>query len=216
MMRQTVLLRALGEANLHGLAARTGACEALAELRSAHERLWDLEDCARSTSAGDAEIARVKRAIDRENALRHRLIDAADCALGASDARHRPAAQRSYSETIGELCDRLLILDLKIANLQQLALDPELPRADSARCRDRQLHQSKWRLHLQQCLAQQLADHHSGRALLAPRAEFKLYNDPLLNPITRREGAGDGLRKLGSCAELAEGRPKTEFPKSVP
>jgi hypothetical protein len=133
--------------------------------------------------------AAVKRAIDRENARRHRLIDAVDAALCATAAPYRPAAQRCYSETLGELCDRLLILDLKIGNLQRLALDAELPPAESARCRDHHQHQTRWRLHLQQCLAQQLADHRSGRALLAPRAEFKLYNEPLLNPVTRGEAS---------------------------
>lgn len=185
---QTTLLRALGDANWLGVTIRTGAAEALSELRAAHERLWALEDCARSTSADDAEIARVKRAIDRENGRRHRLIDAVDAALSAAAAApYRPATQRCYSETLAELCDRLLILDLKLANLQRLALDLDLPAAETTRCRDRHQHQIRWRLHLQQCLAQQLADHHSGRAVLAPRAEFKLYNEPLLNPVTRGE-----------------------------
>ena len=183
----TTLLRALGEANWHVITRRTGASEVLSELRAAHERLWALEDCARSTSAGDAEIARGKRAIDRANGRRHRLIDALDAALNAGVAHHRAPAQRCYSETLGELCDRLLILDLKIANLQRLAHDVDLPAAESERCGDRHAHQRRWRAHLQQCLAEQLADHGTGRALLAPRAEFKLYNEPLLNPVTRSE-----------------------------
>jgi hypothetical protein len=186
---QTSLRRALGEANWLGLSARTGTSEALGELRAGHERLWALEDCARSTSADDGEIARVKRAIDRENARRHRLIDAVDAALSATASPYRPSAQRCYSETLGELCDRLLILDLKIGNLQRLALDVELPAAESTCCRERLAHQTKWRLHLQQCLAEQLADHRTGRAVLAPRAEFKLYNEPLLNPVTRGEAS---------------------------
>jgi hypothetical protein len=197
---KTTLLRALGDANWHGISSRTGASEVLSDLRAAHEQLWALEDCARSTSADDAEIARVKRAIDRENGRRHRLIDALDAALRAGVAPCRPPAQRCYSETLGELCDRLLILDLKIANLQRLTQDVELPSAESARCSERHAHQARWRAHLQQCLAEQLADHGTGRALLAPRAEFKLYNEPLLNPVTRAEGEGDGLRKLGSRA----------------
>ena len=195
---KATLLRALGDANWDGISRRVGASEVLSDLRAAHEQLWALEDCARSTSADDTEIARVKRAIDRENGRRHRLIDAVDAALNAAVAPYRPATQRSYSETLGELCDRLLILDLKIANLQRLARDAALPAAESARCGERHAHQTRWRAHLQQCLSEQLADHGTGRARLAPRAEFKLYNEPLLNPVTRAEGEGDGLRKLGS------------------
>ncbi len=185
---KTTLLRALGDANWHGISRRTGASEVLSDLRATHEQLWALEDCARSTSADDAEIARVKRAIDRENGRRHRLIDALDAAMNAAVAPYRPATQRFYSETLGELCDRLLILDLKIGNLQRLAHDPALPAGESARCSERHAHQTRWRAHLQQCLSEQLADHGTGRARLAPRAEFKLYNEPLLNPVTRAEG----------------------------
>jgi len=74
-------------------------------------RLEGLEDRARSTRCPAFEIVAVKRPIDAANAERHVLIDALDEQLGY---RPGPDAHVIHSQTVGELSDRLTILELKI------------------------------------------------------------------------------------------------------
>src|SRR5215813_14201455 len=83
--------------------------ELLLRLQYLHRRQWELEDNARSINATSDQIAAIKGLIDASNTERHRLIDAIDAATGIVHA----GPGRLYSETVGELCDRLLILDLK-------------------------------------------------------------------------------------------------------
>lgn len=181
------LKRALGEQTRRALRGRAGSMATLRRLRSIHEQLWVLEDRARSARAGDAEIAEIKRQIDRKNGERHRLIDRLDRALHARTATGAARSLRRYSETAGEICDRLLILDLKIEHVARLSLDLELPELERARCRRKLAQQLERLAHVQACLCEQLLAQAAGHALSVPRGEFKLYNDPLLNPVTRKE-----------------------------
>jgi hypothetical protein len=181
-------LRALGPEALALLPARGDVIERLAALWRTHVELWDLEDRARSREASDGEIAAVKREIDRLNGERHRLIDALDAAL-AGEASRAPLAlpARLYCQTLGELCDRLLILELKTARLERLVDDPTLAADARGTCEESLGSQARWRAHLRACFVDQLTEQAAGRAVAPPRAEHKLYNDRRLNPINRRE-----------------------------
>jgi hypothetical protein len=181
-------LRALGPEALALLPARGDVVERLAALWRTHVELWDLEDRARSRQASDGEIAAVKRQIDRLNGQRHRLIDALDVAVG----RQGPATPvagpaRLYCQTLGELCDRLLIVELKTTRLERLVDDPTLAVDARATCEESLASQARWRAHLRACLVDQLIAQAAGRAVAPPRAEHKLYNDRRLNPVNRRE-----------------------------
>jgi hypothetical protein len=157
----------------------------LADLLDVHRRLWSLEDLARSIQAAAEDLARVKHAIDKSNAERHGLIDVFDAAVPLD----HPASGHgvAYAETPGELCDRLLILALKAEAAGRLAADPDLPIAVRAECQGRLKRMLRWKGHVEACLVAQLRDVAAGRAILPPRAEFKMYNDVLLNPVTRAE-----------------------------
>lgn len=181
------LQRALGQETYTVLRRRPGSLAALRRLRAVHERLWALEDLARSARACDTEIAALKRQIDVKNGERHRLIDVIDQAVLARRVAPEPARCRRYSETTAEICDRLLILDLKAEHVARLSLDLELPELERARCRDKLAQQLARQAHVQACLREQLLAQDSGAAVLVPRGEFKLYNEPLLNPIMRKE-----------------------------
>lgn len=190
-----LLTRALGEENARRVTS-LGALPQAKALLATHQELWGLEDAARSTRASDAEVAAIKRGIDRKNAARHRSIDGIDEALGLTPDAPLPApgdrchgVGRSYSETLGELLDRLLILALKIDSMARLQVDAGVPAPERHRCASRLGQQLERRSHLQACLSEQLADHVAGRARTVRRAEFKLYNDDKLNPVLRREAS---------------------------
>ena len=89
---------------------------------------------------------------------------------------------RLNSETAGSMIDRLSITSLKVRamQLQTLRTDVDAAHIDSAR--------QKWmRLQEQQCdlghcLDALLADCLAGRAYFKIYRQFKMYNDPSLNP----------------------------------
>jgi hypothetical protein len=145
--------------------------------------LWDEEDQARRTDAGDAAIAANKRTIDRCNQARNDAVEWIDEALLARLADLRPAPDAWHqSETAGMMIDRLSILALKCA-----AMGHEAGRADAstdhrARCAERLARLSAQREDLARCLDTLLALSATGRAYWKVYRQFKMYNDPSLNP----------------------------------
>jgi hypothetical protein len=132
----------------------------------------------------------MKRLIDERNAIRHKLIDEIDVCLSAPRQGQASTPEHSsakYSETPGELCDRLLVLDLKIEHLMSNAADGRHPQSTRMRCIELADNARLWREYLQGILAMMDEDLRSGGAQFPPRAEYKLYNDPELNPYMRAE-----------------------------
>jgi phenylacetate-CoA ligase len=180
------LASAFGDELPPGLSAASDCLETLA---ATHRELWALEDTARSTRSTDAQIADVKRRIDRANAARHRLIDEVDAAL-------MPAVEPGatpFSETLGELCDRLLIVGMKVDEAGRLSGDAGVAESVRQECSARHEHLVQWRAHLRACLADMLRHAAAGTARFPPRAEFKMYNHPGCNPVVRAEQR-NGLR----------------------
>lgn len=173
------MLRALSLDVLERLERLRAPFELLHELHDIHGTLWALEDSARGA---DATID-VKRRIDVHNGRRHEIIDRMSAHFHA--AASPPTTGRTYSETPGELCDRLLIIDLKIEHGARLHADAGLPDNVRRLCISKTTGMRAWRRHLQAHLVEMLDDLEAGRARLPPRSEFKMYNDPLLNPVLR-------------------------------
>lgn len=153
------------------LAAASGVPMAL--LRSLHDlhgHQWQLEDATRNHQASALRIAEGKAEIDESNARRHRMINAIDAVAGVGQAER---ATHYYSETIGELCDRLLILDHKLAALGGIGEHADESSAEpwSAAVH----HVSKICAHLSVVVTQLIDDMATGRAALPPHAGVKVY-----------------------------------------
>jgi hypothetical protein len=162
--------------------------------------LWAEEDLARRTTVAPAEIAANKRAIDGFNQARNdatervdelllialKLVDATSARTDAPLA-HVPQGARLNSETAGSMVDRMSIMALKIhamrAQTQRSDVD-EAHRATSAVKLQRLLEQ---RNDLGYCLDQLLGDAKAGRAYFKVYRQFKMYNDPRLNPQLVKE-----------------------------
>ncbi len=148
-------------------------------------RLWHQEDIARSPSVTDAEIAGVKRAIDKLNQQRNDLIERLDdfllAELAAAHVEPPPEA-RLNTETPGSAIDRLSIIALRLYHMREQAARPDAAPEHVAKAKARLEILEEQRRDLSNSLAELLADIFAGRKRLKVYRQFKLYNDPTMNP----------------------------------
>ena len=149
--------------------------------------LWDEEDQARRTDVPDAAIAANKRAIDRYNQQRNDAIEEIDEALLARLAGVTPAADAWHnSETAGSMVDRLSILALKIHHMRLQTMRADAPAEHLHACADKLARLELQRHDLMRCFDTLLARAAEGRAFWRVYRQFKMYNDPALNPYLYR------------------------------
>ncbi len=151
--------------------------------------LWHEEDKARCPAADDAIIAAVKRAIDGYNQQRNDWIERVDDRLTGFLEAYQVEPQetaRLNSETPGSIIDRLSIMALRIYHLQE-----QLERTD-ATPEHRQKVQERLRIceiqraDLALCLDQLWTDICAGIRRHRTYRQFKMYNDPTMNPYLYR------------------------------
>jgi hypothetical protein len=147
--------------------------------------LWHEEDIARSPDVGDAEIARVKRSIDRYNQQRNDAIEKLDDWLTARleelKVVPRPDA-RLNSETAGSVIDRLAILALRIYHLDEQAHRAGATPDHVAGVQRKLAVAHAQHADLTQCLRELIEDIFAGRKQHKTYRQMKMYNDPTLNP----------------------------------
>jgi len=147
--------------------------------------LWHEEDIARSPDAGDKKIAQVKRNIDKLNQQRNDWIEKIDDWItGYLDQHGITAAEDATlnTETPGSAFDRLSILSLRIYHMEE-----QLDRTDASAEHIQSVEKKLAVCHLQLddlsgALKQLLDGILSGRKRHRTYRQFKMYNDPALNP----------------------------------
>lgn len=154
------------------------------ELAWCNYRLWHEEDKARRTDVDDSVIATVKRTIDKLNQQRNDLIEKLDEAVLAKLTASVPSTDTEAinSETPGSIVDRISIMSLKVYHM-----DEDYRRRDiDEDHRRRSLHRlavlKLQRNDLYKALDRLLADYGAGRKKMKLYKQFKMYNDPTLNP----------------------------------
>ena len=147
--------------------------------------LWHEEDEARRTDVTDGEIARVKRAIDRLNQQRNDAIEMIDQFLIAeilrAKIRNRKDA-RLNSETAGSIIDRLSIIALRIYHMNEQVNRSDASLDHIKQCSLKLKILKQQAKDLSQCFDELLIDLASGKKILKTYRQYKMYNDPNLNP----------------------------------
>jgi len=157
--------------------------------------LWNEEDKARRTDVGASEIAASKRLIDQYNQKRNDAVEAIDEAiLSALDDCPRANDARLNSETAGAMIDRLSILSLKIYHMREQTQRVDASAEHIAKCSEKLQRLIAQRNDLASCFDALLREAMQGRAYFKVYRQFKMYNDPTLNPYLygRQERAGAG------------------------
>lgn len=152
-------------------------------------QLWHEEDVARRDDLGHERVYRAKRNIDRFNQERNNFIEEMDQAIVAALQPPSSGVPRN-SETPGMMIDRLSILALKEFHMRE-----ETERADASpqhreRCAEKLARIRVQRADLTDCLGELLEDVRTRRRTFSVYFQFKMYNDPTLNPQLYRPAQG--------------------------
>ena len=147
--------------------------------------LWHEEDIARSPDVTDARIAQVKRNIDKLNQNRNDWIEKIDDWISETLEQNsiEPIEDAPINtETPGSVIDRLSIISIRLFHLaEQLEREDvdeshlESVRTKIAICKLQQAELGK-------ALDELMADISLGNKRHRTYRQFKMYNDPALNP----------------------------------
>lgn len=150
----------------------------------ANFELWHIEDEARRPGASDAELAEIKRRIDRTNQRRNDAVEELDRYLLSELAgRGLPNPEAPlHSESPGLMIDRLSILALKIYHTREETCREDAPAGHVERNCERLVILEEQRADLTACFEHIWAEILAGKRRFKLYRQLKMYNDPALNP----------------------------------
>mgnify|MGYP001553585587 CR=1 FL=1 len=143
--------------------------------------LWHEEDIARRDDLGFEAVYRSKRAIDRFNQERNNFAEEMDKAIVAALSPAESGCPRN-SETPGMMIDRLSILALKEFHMHEETERSGASDEHKKKCAEKLARIRRQRSDLTDCLADLLAEVVARRRTFSVYYQFKMYNDPALNP----------------------------------
>jgi len=164
------------------------------ELARRNYELWHEEDQARRTDVDDGVIASVKRRIDVLNQARNDMIEKLDEHIMAwlMGKGVDGLAGDVNSETPGSIVDRISILSLKVYHMHEDTLRSDITSEHRERSRQRMIILQEQRRDLYSALEKLISDYLAGSKKMKLYRQFKMYNDPDLNPELYRRGDSKG------------------------
>ncbi len=145
-------------------------------------KLWGEEDIARRDDKGFEFVYQAKRNIDKYNQQRNNYIESIDQAFYEA-LKPLPHSQCPvHSETPGMMIDRLSILALKTYHMQLQTTREDVDKAHVSTCMQKYETLLEQLSQLKRCLIELLDDIQNGRKTYRLYHQFKMYNDPSLNP----------------------------------
>lgn len=167
----------------HHPAEKDGFLRLVLELHKYNYLIWHEEDIARREYVNSENIASVKRNIDKFNQRRNDAIEKVDEWLMINYFSH--LADRDLpmrTETPGSVFDRLSILALKVFHMKEQTERTDVEPSHVVACNKKLMTLVQQRQDLQDSLSEMLADLKSGSIRMKIYRQFKMYNDPSLNP----------------------------------
>jgi hypothetical protein len=145
--------------------------------------LWHEEDSAREPNADSNKIAQIKKKIDLLNQTRNDLISDIDVWLNQHQFPVVSNANLPWnSETIGSIIDRLSIASLKRYHMHEQSNRADIDEQQLSKRRDDLCRIQQQRDDLALALDTLIVDITAGRKQNKLYRQFKMYNDPNLNP----------------------------------
>lgn len=150
-----------------------------------HKRNFDLwleEDKAREPDVSDASIAQVKRSIDKLNQQRNDMVTELDIMLEEQYLPNQDEDLPWNSETAGSIIDRLSIASLKVFYMNAQTERDDASDEHIETCKQKVYKLQVQRQDLAAALQAFLDDIQAGKKQNKLYRQFKMYNDPTLNP----------------------------------
>jgi hypothetical protein len=169
------------------LAGGDGFLRLVEENHQRNFQLWHEEDIARRDDLGSERVHQAKRAIDRFNQERNNFIEEMDKALVA-ELKPAESGVPKNSETPGMIIDRLSILALKEYHMCEETERSEASNEHRSQCAEKLARIRLQRADLMNCFDELLDALRVGTRSFAVYYQFKMYNDPALNPQLYRAG----------------------------
>jgi len=145
-------------------------------------QLWHTEDLARRDDLGYEAIYHAKRRIDHYNQQRNNRMEAMDEWLFKQLKPATPNLCPVHSETPGMMIDRLSILALKAYHMALQVERVEVDDAHRQACLNKVRIIEEQQKQLQACLQLLLHETQEKTRTFRVYHQFKMYNDPTLNP----------------------------------
>lgn len=163
----------------------SGFMEIVCQQHAFNFNLWHEEDIARSPDVTDERIAQVKRNIDKLNQSRNDWIEKLDDWISETLEQNSIFAKEYApinTETPGSVIDRLSIISIRLFHLAE-----QLERSDVDESHLHSVEQKMAICKLQQAelgnaLDELMAEISLGNKRHRTYRQFKMYNDPALNP----------------------------------
>jgi hypothetical protein len=145
-------------------------------------QLWHAEDRARRDDMGYQFVYLAKREIDGHNQKRNERMEAMDEWLVHRLNPASPDVCPVHSETPGMMIDRLSILALKAYHMEQQVLRKDVEPSHRQNCQKKLETIMNQQQSLLSCLSQLFEDIAAKKRTFKVYHQFKMYNDPTLNP----------------------------------
>jgi hypothetical protein len=143
--------------------------------------LWHEEDKARDYFASDTDIAEVKRKIDKLNAMRVGKVEEIDASIYNNTTLNKNAVLST--ETPANVIDRLTILSLKRYHMEIEAGRKDTSKELKNKCAEKLEMIKKQMNDLTLAYDIFIEEIKAGKRRYALYRQFKMYNDPELNPV---------------------------------
>ncbi len=148
-------------------------------------KLWHVEDIARRRDVGPEVITDCKQRIDGYNQRRNDFMEKVDaCVVGLITPMlpETDGPARHNTESLGMAVDRLSILSLKIFHMREQTDRSDADEAHRETCRNKLAVLCEQRADLARAVLELLDDYRTGQKRPKVYFQFKMYNDPALNP----------------------------------